>query len=454
MNSLDVSRREFCLSTLAASSLMAAGVPRSLPALAIRGRAPDNVPVSDDGNVGHLEPCLAVNPCNPRNLLAACELSSGALATYVSFDGGLTWQSNGPLPMPAGTPAGGNVSAGFDSTGRGLVCGLVAAPGSLKGAARGVYVWGTEDGGRTFTPPVAVTGYSPLDRPWLATERRWPQAVHVVWTAGYRPGDTTSVGYARSADGGLTFEAPRTIASVTSGLGDAMVACGPPGGVYVIYGVGKGVGSAGLLETTVTQPTDTPATVTVLCSRDRGQTFGPPIEIGRGTINVSFPGLPGTSDSLPAIAAGTGRGLVCAVFSVQKHDAGHAGVVLTASKDAGRTWTPATAVTPQDQVIYFEPQVTIDDAGRIGVMAFAWARGMVSVVLMVSEPGSLRFGPPITITSQPFNPALGEIRGNGMWSIGDYQALAATPGAFHPLWNDTRTGQLQLFTATVPTRRR
>lgn len=456
MNSLPVSRRDFGRSALAASSLLAAGLP--LPALAMGGRTPVGVPanvlVSDDGYASHTEPCLAVNPRDPRNLLAACSLP-GPLGTYASFDGGLTWQSNGPLPMPAGSPGGGNVSASFDSAGHGLVCGLLLAPGSSKGAERSVYVWRTEDGGRTFTPPVAVTEPGALDRPWLATESQWLQAVHVVWTEGTSPGDTTAVGYARSADGGQTFGTPSTIASVTSGLGDAMVACGPPGGVYVIYGVGNGVGSAGPRQATGTQPPQTPMTATVLCSQDRGQTFGPPTELGQGTINVSFPGLNAISDSLPAIAADRHSGLVCAVFSVHEESAGHAGILLAASKDGGRTWSPATAVTPKDQVIYFQPEVAIDDAGRIGVMgfAFAMAKGLVSVVLMLSEPGSLRFGRPITVTSQPFNPATAGQGGNGEYRIGNYQALATTPGAFHPLWNDTRTGNLQLFTAAVPVMR-
>jgi hypothetical protein len=69
---------------------------------------------------------------------------------------------------------------------------------------------------------------------------------------------------------------------------------------------------------------------------------------------------------------------------------------------------------------------------------------------MLSEPGSLRFGPPITVTRQPFDPAKSGF--GSSWWIGDYQALATTPGAFHPLWNDTRTGQLQLYTAAVHVR--
>jgi len=37
----------------------------------------------------------------------------------------------------------------------------------------------------------------------------------------------------------------------------------------------------------------------------------------------------------------------------------------------------------------------------------------------------------------------------GHW-IGDYQGITATADTFHPIWNDTRTGQLEIFTASVP----
>src|SRR5215475_13174628 len=42
---------------------------------------------------------------------------------------------------------------------------------------------------------------------------------------------------------------------------------------------------------------------------------------------------------------------------------------------------------------------------------------------------------------------------HGAWWVGDYQGLAAsTASAAQPLWNDTRTGALELFTAAVPQR--
>ncbi len=289
------------------------------------------------GQDDHVEPCLAVNPRDPRKLLVVCAVEDAAPATYSSFDGGRTWRSNGPLPLPAGVVTGGNNTVGFDGAGRGLVCSLLTglpSPTAPKGAGFSVGVWRTDDGGRTFTPPVAVSGTGAFDHPWLATERRRPHAVHVVWTEGATLGLNTAVSYARSTDGGQAFEAPR-----------------------------------------------------------------------------------------------------------------HADILVAASRDGGRSWSRAAAVTPRDQIIYFEPQVAIDAAGRIGVMGLAMTHGKVSVVLMLSEPHSLRFGRPITITNHPFDPAKSDF--GRRWFIGDYQALATTPGAFHPLWTDTHAGRLQLFTASV-----
>lgn len=121
--------------------------------------------------------------------------------------------------------------------------------------------------------------------------------------------------------------------------------------------------------------------------------------------------------------------------------------MFTASRDGGRTWSAPTAVTPRDQLIYFQPQVAIDNAGRIGVMAYTMSPGgLIGVVLMLAKPHSLRFGPPITVTT-PFNPHKGQ---GPEWRVGNYQALATRRGAFHPLWTDTRTGTVELFTAAVP----
>jgi hypothetical protein len=446
MNSMQVSRRDLLGGALAASSLFVAAVPLQACA-AVRDRTPTagpprenplhgplNVPVSHGGipGRGHFEPSLAVNPHNPRNLLTVCSPGPNA---YVSFDGGLTWRSGGALRLPPDS-GGGNMSAAFDSAGRGFACGSF---GSAVKAGASVLVWGSEDGGRTFTRSVVAGQGANLDRPWLAADRHSPGVVHVVWSEGSASGVTTGVRYARSSDGGRTFGAPRTVARKTTGLGNPIVTCGPPGTVYILYSAGRGAAGRAA--------PDSPSILTVVCSHDQGQTFQPPIALGRSTDFLAIPGLSGgTGSALPAIAAHPDSGLVCAAFIDHAAGANRAGVLLAVSRDGGRTWSRATTVTPHDQVIYFQPEVAIDDAGRIGVMAFAMNRGKASVVLMISEPGPLHFGLPITVTGQPFDPA------KVNYELGDYQALATTPGAFHPLWNDTRTGELELFTAAVPSR--
>jgi hypothetical protein len=433
--SLRVSRRDFFAGALAGSSLVLAGVPLQAWA-GVGGRAatgPVNVQVSRGGipGRGHFEPSLAVNRRNHRNLLAACMLGPDA---YVSFDGGLSWRRGGKLRLPPQS-GGGNMSVAFDSSGRGLVCGSFGTP-----AGTSVLVWRTDDGGRSFAQASVVGTAANLDRPWLATDPQSPGAVHVVWSQGSASGLTTAIRYARSTDAGATFDAPRTIASHSAGLGNPVVACGPAGTAYILYSSGKGaVGRVA---------PDSVSTVTAVCSQDRGQTFQPPITLGRSTDLVAFPGLRGgTGSALPAIAADPHSGLVCAAFIDHKAGASHADVLLATSHDAGRTWSGATPVTPQDQLIYFQPEVAIDNAGRIGVMAFTMNRGIVNVVLMTSDPGSLHFNAPITVSEHPFDPAEMD------YQLGDYQALATTPGAFHPIWSQPHTGQLQLFTTAVPAAR-
>jgi hypothetical protein len=76
----------------------------------------------------------------------------------------------------------------------------------------------------------------------------------------------------------------------------------------------------------------------------------------------------------------------------------------------------------------------------------------VNQVLLVSQPqGELRFRPPLQVTTSALDPHSPTASGqkHGAWWIGDYQGITASAGAFHLVWNDTRTGKLDLFAATV-----
>jgi hypothetical protein len=94
--------------------------------------------------------------------------------------------------------------------------------------------------------------------------------------------------------------------------------------------------------------------------------------------------------------------------------------------------------------------VAVDAAGRVGTSAFVLEQGLVRVEFFVSDPETLRFSTPLRITPAPFDPAAGGLAGkHGVWWIGDYQGLTSTGETFHLLWSDTRSGQLELFTATI-----
>jgi hypothetical protein len=400
-----------------------------------------NVRVSNDQYGVHIEPSVAVNPRNPRQLLAACQASPSPnpefIATYISADAGATWRP-GALPRLSADPQqdGDDVTVAFDAHGRGYVCADSTAGG------RGVYVWRTDDGGRTFSAPVTVVSGEHTDHPWLATGAGPTPAqpyVHVVWGAG----KMSALSFSRSTDGGATFEAPRTILGDESSTPDispgAALAAGPNGLVCIVCDRVTSLDTSG----------EGFSQVVAVCSTDGGGSFGPPVMLGKESPIISLPGgvIP---DSSPAVAAGA-DGALYAAFTRHQPGAAHSDLVVTASHDGGRTWSPPTVATPADDAIYFQPNLAVDSAGHLAISAFALARGRVDVVVLISAPKQLRFGPPRRVTTAPFDPANSptEHGKHGAWWIGDYQGIASGDGRFHVVWNDTRTGKLELFAAAV-----
>jgi hypothetical protein len=433
-----LSRRRFLAGSVGVAALLAAGQLPARACAAGGAPAPRDLRVSRDQFGFHAEPCVAVNPRDPKSLLAACTASPptgrSVLATYSSFDGGATWKSNGALPD---SQTGRNQSVAFDSGGVGFVCGNTL----------GVSVWRTTDGGRSFARPVVVTP-GPADHPWLAVGPAAdgsPDNLNVVWSTD----ENTRLGFARSTDGGRSFEPARTIAEAGGLLTAApMVAAGSDGVVCAIFGVFPTLtGGKRRRRPEIIAP------IRVACSTDSGQTFAAPVELGRGAMEMWVPG--GASGlSLPTIVADRRHGVLYATFVTRRPRARYSRVVVSASRDRGRTWSRLLPVTPVRRgVFYFSPHLAVDDAGRVAVSALALERGLITVVLVSAARRPFRFSAPRRVSAQPFNPAQGSPDGgrkHGAWWIGDHQGLASSaPGTFHPIWSDTRTGRLQLFTAKV-----
>jgi hypothetical protein len=380
---------------------------------------PVNVRVSHDGFAMHGEPALAANPRDPRNLLGACivsgtDVTRGRLATYVSLDGGAGWRGNGVLPGIPTTAI--DPSVAFDAHGAGFVCGLVG--GRRQPQDAGAYIWRTEDGGLTFLPPVtAIAGVS--DHPSVAVGQRAASRDGIVYVAtALNPG----LMFARSLDGGRSFDQPRMLDAQAAG---PVVAAGPAGTVCIGYPAPVPPLSSGV------------AVIRVITSADHGASFGSPADLVPMSVVPYF--------NLPAIAVDPRTGTIHVAVATYDAATHLSRLQVFSSRDRGRTWPAPVRLADSDQVTYLQPGLVVDGAGRIVVSAFAGREGWIDVLLFASEPHQGRFASPLRVTSQPFDASLG---GPGNW-IGDYQGLAATPGAVHPFWNDTRTGELEIFTATV-----
>jgi hypothetical protein len=446
MRPVGLSRR--ALLALAGGAAAAGTLP---DAVAAAGRD-HGVRVSDDGYLVHAEPSVAVHPRDHRTLLAACQVwntdaDQDVIATYTSYDGGIRWHGNGPLPLPGGTTLANDVTVDFDPAGRGYVCAM-AADG--LGGTRGVHVWRTDDGGRTFLPPVAALTGGWADHPWLAADRTG--RLHAAWVAHNHAGWS----YTRSLDRASTFEPSRTTAE-PGGVSAPVVAAGTTTVhlAYVTSTTGNDPGDPG-------DPDSAPSgggtgsppgtAVLVASSTDGGGTFRPAVSLGGCVQVVTLPGdvLP---VCLPAVAAAPRGGAAYVAFVDQEPGTASSTLLVAATADAGTTWSLAASVTPDDGLAYFQPQLAVDPAGRVALTAFVLGPAGVDVVLWTAPPGhgAPRFGPPRRVTDRPFDPAQGSPTGgkHGAWWIGDYQGLAVTPTTIHPLWNDTRTGHLELFTSSL-----
>jgi TAT (twin-arginine translocation) pathway signal sequence len=455
LSSPPISRRSVLRGGAAAA--LAAGLPPAAWAAGRpRGAGIANVHVSHDHYGVHIEPSVAANPRHPRQLLAACQASHTAnprfIATYLSFDAGATWQ-NGALPRPpAGqAPPSDDVTVAFDPQGRGYLCASRAAntPGG-----RAMFVYRTDDCGRSFSAPLALApeGVPMIDHQAIAAGAGQTPAqrnVYVTWAGGADYLHRLDLGFTRSTDGGHSFEPPRTIltdlrpSNLTAG---PRLAAGP-----------RGLVCAACPEAAHFPPgrfppgraPDMVAQMMAVCSTDYGQSFAAPVPLGWGAAIISLPGGVFANGSDPAVAVAPHGDALYAAYTTHQPGAAHSDIVVTASHDRGRTWTTPVPATPHDEVIYFQPNLAVDAAGRVAISAFALAHGLVSQVLLLSRPHQLRFRAPRRVTTAPFDPHSPTHPKDGAWWIGDYQGITASAGAFHLIWNDTRTGKLDLFAATV-----
>ena len=327
-----------------------------------------------------LEPFMAVNPVNPKNIVVVW--IQGLLQDIIAattFDGGRTWQR---VPVPFTTCSGGPYLGAGDER-------LCFAPnGDLYAISvvgmdmptRGVAVCKSTDGGLHWSAPITLAGPKgliPADIAVITADPVDSRYLYAIWD-GSDSGHRGPAVFSRTTDGGRTWEPARVIVQTTPQdyVQFSQLRVLPDGTVVDIYQLvdvkdsGHGIQQSQSLQ--------------VIRSADRGQTWSSPIHavtmlpLYGGSQGNNLTTDPDTGQLVQDVdnqsVAGDSHGNLYAVWgdgrfsNFQYND-----IAFSMSADGGFTWsvpirvnqTPLKIPTADRQA--FLPAIAVTATGTIGV---------------------------------------------------------------------------------------
>lgn len=399
------------------------------------------------------EPAAAVNPRNPRHLVAAWQTNGGgrsAFQTAVSTDGGATW--SGPQGLAINACAGGPVAE----------AGRASDPWVTIGADGRVYVagiaWqGNPAGGPDLQSVIVVVSSADLGRTWDAPRiaargapgRIWhdnvaitadparPGMVHLVTTRYDQADSATRYGpaaYTVSRDGGTTWDPIRPITPLVNRgrISAPVIVADPRSGVlFLVY-----------------YRAERPDRVIgVRRSDDGGRTWSEESIVTRhvpGTQPQLDPlegeDRPLADDIIHAATNPATGALVLAWADARREPRGRLAVWAAVSPD-GRTWPVPVAVSDSSAETAWLPAVAVTD----GVAGVLYLSGM-----MERSTSGLA---PVTVLLRRFRLAGGGLhpvgtdtldRANYAWP-GDYHTLLAAAGRFRAVYGRGTLGASERF---------
>jgi hypothetical protein len=409
---------------------------------------------------GQDEPNIAINPLHntlqPMDLHIAVGVNDyGGMYSYpglyTSTD--LTTWTFHSVSKPT-YDAYGNPVLAYDSLGN-LYYAYMAfdVDGSGNAYDAAIYVSKSADEGVTWDFYTLVSGLGIgtslyYDRPWLAIDQT-NNYIYVTWTLWHGIGATcqgSDIMFARSTDGGVSFPTPLIISSSYLPSGQqrqwSQIAIGPSGEVYVTWRR-FGIGS----------PTPTRA-ILMVKSTDHGVSFG------SEAVVIEYPDFdpsdylydyaaPATC-SWPQIAVGpTGNLYIAWHDYVADYDRDFN---FIRSTDGGAHWSTKITVagSSRDQ---FWPALAVSPSGRIDAVWYDRRDDPSNWLLNLYYTNSLdegaTFDPIITKVTTATSDTSVYVTDSVLY-FGDYIDLAETSdGAAVAVWTDTRTGNQEVFIATI-----
>jgi len=433
-----------CLSTLA---ILAAPAPLKPPGPAIT--VFPSVQVStDEPEARHVESVLAVNPRDPKNLVAASIVlgSSTRVAVYASHDGGLRWSRGKEGVGGSKVFDGLDPAVAFDREGNAY---LLALGDQLA-------IWRSSDGGLTWGGRVNVPGA--WDRPWSGSDagRVYVSGKLPIRVFGHQAQDV--IGLSVSRDRGATFSFPKLLLpapekSLLNVVSDLLVA---PDGRLIL--------SLQLFPPESLAHSPLAGSYATIVSSDGGRTFteprpGPASRIyGHAWEGKSLYGLGGARMAIDNSAGPRSGRLYLAWLDVID---GFYRVTAASSADGGASWSKPVRVSDhQTSTDESTPAIAVTGDGIVGI---SWydrradpADGCYQLFFAASADGAETFSPNQRIDSRPTcplaqkgaaDPIASEYRfKNG----GDTQGIVGLPGGtFHLAWIQSDTSEMQLWSVRV-----
>jgi hypothetical protein len=399
------------------------------------------------------EPYVAVNPAHPNNIVAAwIQGPFQDVIAAASFDGGVTWQQV-PLPLTLCSggpyPAAGDPWLSFAPSGD-LYCITLAGPSFTVLTA---LVCKSTDGGLHWSTPLTLDtpAFSP-DKTTLTADFKDSRFVYATWVR--QPvKNRTNLAFARTTDGGNTWEPARDILQTSPGQQayNTQVLVLPDGTLVDIF----------YLQFAKPNQPVTQLGVQLMRSTDKGVSWSAPIPAvnmqtilrtdGSGyTLTVD----PDTEQLVrdttdPSFAVDSRSGNLYAVWedgrfsNFQYND-----IALSMSSDGGFTWSAPIRINqtplnipPLDRQAFY-PVIAVSPNGTIGVTYYDFrfntpAPGVPTDYWLVQchpSPGvpatnPASWGHEVRLTSASFDLEALPIVIDGFW-FGDYLGLASVGGGF------------------------
>jgi hypothetical protein len=410
-------------------------------------------PVDVQTALGHNSPELAVDPTDARFVVMADRIDAPSYSCdlQVSGDGGRTWVAADPVPrLPGGAQRCYAPSVAFDRTGRLFY--LFVGLHTLANSPMGAFLTSSTDQGAHFSTPRQVVGGYPFGVT-MAIDRSFGGGgrIHLAWIEANA--DPVGVGFpdppnpivsSYSDDGGRTFSAPVAVSDPRRLLVTApTIVVGRDHAVHVLY---YDLGEDQRDYHGLVGPTYTGTWSLVLASSfDAGARFDTTtvveprvVPTGRVLLVLTMPPA--------ALAAGPGGRLYVAWH--EGRDGGWE-VFLRRSADQGRSWGPATRVDNDplhDGRKQYLPQVTVAPDGRVDVIYYHRidpADVLDDVYYTFSLDQGRTFAPARVLNSRPFDSRYGAhylipYFAPGMVEFGGRLGLVSTDSRALAAWTDTR----------------